>query len=192
MLAMALALSTAVPAAVEATGMEPQLRLIRDQAAKLGWSITCVGHAGDEGVIRIGVPNGTSSKAVDSFEAGLIGIASSVSNVPPDADRDHCDREPTRTETSGPPDQTLTFWPGAELKTGDKASRLLTVARECGFPNARWRSTQPEDVARFKGRIDSRKFSMVLDAGRDTRTLYGPIICFLNLGIQPIVRKGQS
>ncbi|HEY7808384.1 MAG TPA: hypothetical protein VIC34_14395, partial [Croceibacterium sp.] len=63
------------------------------------------------------------------------------------------------------------------------------VARDCGFPNAYWRSAQPKDVAQFRGKIDLKKYSMVLDAGRDTRTLYGPLVCFLNLGIRPLVRK---
>lgn len=192
MLALALALSTGLPAAVEATGLQPQLRLIREQAAKLGWPITCVGHAGDEGVIRIGVPNGTSSNAVENFEADLIGIASSVTDVPPDADQEHCDRKPTRTESSGPPSRTLIFWPGAEFNTDDKASRLLAVAHDCGFPNAHWRPIRPEDVEQFSGKIDPNKDSMVLDAGRDTRTLYGPIICFLNLGVRPLIRKDQG
>jgi hypothetical protein len=185
MLAFALVLVVSVPMAVQATGMEPQLRIIREQAAKRNWPITCVGHSGEEGVVRIGVPAGTPSQAVDDFEETIKGVASSWGNLGVDATKATCDQEPVRVVGEGEM-RTLIF------TAGEPDPRLRAVAHDCGFPKAYWRATAPDDVARFGGRVDVKKFSNTLDAGENIVTHYGPMLCFLNMHrlVQDAAAKG--
>jgi hypothetical protein len=183
MFAFALALGGVVPMAVEATGMEPQLRVVRLEATKRGWPITCVGHAGEEGVIRVGIPQGMSRETVDGFIEALRPIASSVGNLGVDATKETCDQKPVQQGSSGSV-RTLAFM--AETDT-----RLLTVARECGYAKAYWRPTQLEDVAALKGQLDAKKYPTALDAGEDAAARYGPLVCFLNVGLSPLVKASR-
>jgi hypothetical protein len=156
--------------AIEATGMEPQLRLIREQAAKRAWPITCMGHAAEEGVVRIGVPSGTSAEALDGFTEALKSVASSIGNLGVNPSKQTCDREPVRTESPGEA-RALIFTTGED-------PQLLRVAQECGFANAFWRATRPEDVASSRGQIDAKKNPTTLDAGENASARYGPLTCF--------------
>ena len=174
MLAFALAVMAPAPMAVQATGMEPQLRIVREEAANRHWPITCVGRSGEEGVVRIEVPAGTSSQAVDDFEEAIKSVASSWGSLGVDATKATCDEEPARFEGGGEP-RTLIF------TAGEREERLLAVAQDCGFPKAYWRATAPDDVARFGGRVDPKKFSNTLDAGEDVATRNGPMLCFLKM-----------
>ena len=181
MLALALALGGAAPMAVEATGMEPQLRVVRQEAAKREWPITCVGHAGEEGVVRVGIPSGVPRETVDGFIKALTPVASSVGNLAVDASKETCDHEPVQ-QGSSEPVRTLIFM-------ADPDARLLTVAQECGYAKAYWRPTQPQDVAKFKDQLDAKKYSTTLDAGEDAGARYGPMVCFLNIGLTPLVKR---
>jgi hypothetical protein len=184
MFALALALMGDAPMAVAATGMEPQLRVIRQEAAKRGWPITCVGHAGEEGVIRVGVPAGTPREAVDGFIDTLMAVASSAGNLGVDATKPTCDQEPpVRGDSSNQPVRTLIF------TAGDRDARLLTVAHECGFAHAYWRATRPEDIARFNGQVDAKKYPVTLDAGENADARLGPVTCFVNLGTRPLLKR---
>lgn len=181
MFAFALALGGAAPMTVEATGMEPQLRVVRQEAAKREWPITCVGHAGEEGVVRVGIPSDVARETVDGFLEALTPVASSVGNLGIDASKKSCDQKPVQTRSSEPV-RTLTLM-------GEPDARLLAVAQECGYAKAYWRATQPEDVAKFRGQLDTKRYSATLDAGEDAAARYGPLICFLNIGLTPLVVK---
>ena len=183
MLIVALALGGAVPMAVEATGMEPQLRVIRQEASKRGWPITCAGHVGEEGVIRVGIPPGVPRDTVDGFIEALTPVASSIGNLGVDASKETCDHEPVK-QGSSEPVRTLTFM-------AEPNSRLLAVAQECGYAKAYWRPTQPEDVANFKDQLDAKKYPTTLDAGEDAAARYGPLVCFLNIGLTPLVKHNR-
>jgi hypothetical protein len=52
--------------AVDVTGMDPQLAIIRRDAARLDWRVICEGSAGEERVLRLTFPN-RSEKAVRSY-----------------------------------------------------------------------------------------------------------------------------
>lgn len=171
MIGLALALAADARMAVTAAGMEPQLRLIRLEAAKEGWPITCVGHSGEEGVLRIGVPPGTPRKNVDAFVASLMTVASSVSDRSTDATKQTCDQEPLVQDRL--PSTRALF-----LVTRDPDKMLQEVARECGYSHAFWRHTRAEDLARFKWRIGTSKYSFALDAGEDAAARNGPLTCF--------------
>jgi hypothetical protein len=174
MLAFALTLMAKAPMAVEATGMNPQLRFIRQEAAKRKWPITCVGHSGEEGVLRIGIPPSTPSQAVDDFERAIQDVASSWANLGADAKKATCNREPVRQSVDGVVQVLI-------LSAHGRDPRLLAVAHDCGFPEAYWRATAPEDLARFGGRVDLNKFSNALDAGENVATHYGPTMCWVNM-----------
>lgn len=181
MLGIALALAGTATAAVEATGMEPQLRIIRQEAARRGWPVICVGHAGEEGVIRIGVPPGTPRATIDSFDDQLMKVASSVTGLE-ETKSTTCDLQP-RMES---PESTRVLM--LATGPGQKDAGLLAVAQECGYTRAYWRPTRPEDVARFGGKVDWKKWPITLDAGEDASARRGPLICFANLGLQPLVK----
>lgn len=172
MLAFVLALMAPAPMAVQATGMEPQLRIIREQAAKRNWPITCVGHSGEEGVLRVGVPAGTSNEAVYEFEKA-ISVASSWGNLGVDATKTTCDQEPALRVEGGGEMRALIF------TAGERDSQLLATAHDCGIPKAYWRATDQEDLARFGGRLE--KLSNTLDAGENILSHLGPMLCFVNM-----------
>ena len=165
--------------------MEPQLRVVRQEATKRGWPITCVGHAGEEGVIRVGVPAGTPRRAVNGFIEAVTPVASSVGNLGVDATKQTCDQEPPILEGEGSdqPGRTLTF------TAGQRDARLLSVAHDCGFTHAYWRATIPQDVERFNGKVDAKKHALTLDAGENANVRYGPMMCFLNMGIRPLLER---
>jgi hypothetical protein len=123
-----------LPVAIDATGMDPQIRLMREQAATQSWPITCMGHAGEEGVIRIGIPPGTSNETVERFEAVIRPVASSTQPIYPDNPEKGCDHKPIIMESAGSPESVLTFSAGGE------DAQLLGVARDCGYARAHWRS----------------------------------------------------
>ena len=179
MLAIGLALMSASPMAIEATGMGPQLRVIREQAAKRAWPITCMGHAGEEGVVRIGVPSGTSAEAVDSFTETVKSVASSIGNLGVNPSKQTCDREPVRTES---PREAR-----ALIFTAGEDPELLRIAQECGFANASWRATTPEDVESSRGQIDAEKNPTTLDAGENATARFGPLTCFLKIGVTQLL-----
>ena len=158
--------------------MEPQLSVVRLEAAQRKWPITCVGHAGEEGVVRVGIPFGVPRKTVDGFIDALTPVASSVGNLDVDANKKACDHEPFQKRSSVPV-RTLTFMTNPD-------ARLLTVAQECGYAKAYWRPTQPADVTKFKVQLDAKKYATTLDAGEDADARYGPLVCFLNIGLTPL------
>ena len=92
-----------------------------------------------------------------------------------------CDREPVKGGGSEAV-RTLTF-------TTEPDARLLAAAQQCGFAKAYWRPANPEDFAKFSGRLDTKKYSITLDAGENFAARYGPMICFLNIGLTPLVRR---
>ena len=174
MFGFALGLIGASSMAVEATGMEPQLRVVRQAAAERSWPITCVGHAGEEGVVRVGIPRGTPHEAVDGFIETLRPVASSVGNLGVDPTKRSCDREPVHDGRSAPVRELI-------FTTGERDPRLLAVAQQCGYSRAYWRPTSPDDVLKLGGRLDAKKYPTTLDAGEDAATRYGPMICFMNM-----------
>ena len=183
MLALFVALAVTAPTAVEATGMEPQLRIIREAAAERRWPITCVGHDGEQGVVRIGVPAGTSREVVDGFIQSISSVASEAGDLGLNARNETCDREPVRMEASPPVRQLLFI-------AGQPEPRFLAVAKECGFSRAYWRATSDKDVAALGGALDIKKYSTVLDAGENTAARYGPTVCFMKM--RPHLPRAES
>src|SRR5438874_7786843 len=61
LLIAAVSASQPSPLTVDVTGMPPQLQVIRLEAAKNGWSITCQGHSGEQDVLRLAAPAGPAS-----------------------------------------------------------------------------------------------------------------------------------
>ena len=63
--------ASVAPIGIETTGMQPQLQAIRKLAAARGWSVSCEGRAGEEGVLRLKAPLGTGERRVfDPLLAG--------------------------------------------------------------------------------------------------------------------------
>ena len=158
--------------AADVTGMEPQLAIIRRDAARLGWRITCEGSAGEERVLRLTIPAGSGAEVRSYFDPqDQIGSSTRFytrENLPPEG----CDQEPPTTSSSGP-SPVLAIGPRALL------APLADVARACGFTLAVIRERRREDVP--QGASGLQDDWLTLDAGEDISPRYGPEICFLQM-----------
>jgi hypothetical protein len=155
--------------AVEATGMEPQLRVVRQAAANRGWPITCVGHAGEEGVVRVGIPPGTSREAVDGFIDALTPVASSVGNLGVDPSKQSCDHEAVN-DGDTTPQRALAFGDAQTLYA------LQSIARECGYLRAYIRPrSAADDKVFFAWSVSppNQTLDHTLDSGDDEPSRYG-------------------
>lgn len=158
--------------AIDVTGMDPQLAIIRRDAARLGWRITCEGRAGEERVLRLAIPPG-ADEAVRSYFDPQDHLGSSTrfysgDDTPPES----CDLEPPTTGSSRP-SSVLALGPRAEL------TPLARIARACGFTSAGIRSRRQDDVPAGTPRLQDDW--LTLDAGEDAIPRYGPTICFLQM-----------
>lgn len=159
--------------AVDVTGMEPQIAIIRRDAADRGWRITCQGRAGEEQVVRLTFPSSTHQQDLDSYFSPQDHIGSSFrfyspSRLPPD----RCDQEAPTTSTSGPPNRVMAAGPL------DLMTQLAETARRCGYFNAAVREHRADDSS-LPPELPSEW--RILDAGEDVGHRYGPAICFVQM-----------
>jgi len=174
-LALLLAAGAAEPETLVASGMEPQLRVVRQEAARRHWPILCEGSYGDQGEVKIDVPAGTPEAEIDSFRELMASVASSYG----DAVERVCERVLLAPDVSGP--RVTMLYIGVDKDD----EQLLRVARECGYAKAHWRPARVEDMGRYKGQPQLTKYFFVLDAGEDLLARYGPLTCFQVLGLKP-------
>ena len=173
MLLLLLSLTAAPPVAVDIIGMEPQLTIVRRDAAERGWRISCEGRAGEENVIRLSFPSGTPAGAIRSYFDPDHHLGSSAHYYYlGDALPDRCDHEPTFTSSSAPL-QALVVGPGNLLE------RLAVIARACGYSGAAIRARRSGDIP--AGAADPPEDWVTLDAGEDAGVRYGPSICFVQM-----------
>lgn len=182
MIALLLALAAPEPRALEASGMEPQLRVVREEAAKRKWPILCEGLYGDQGTVKVAVPSDASEAERASFWEVMASVASSYG----DSVELTCEKVTLPVDDSV--DLRTLF-----LTTTDHSDRLLKVARECGFTKAFWRPARPEELAPFEGHVPNlKKYSIALDAGENALARYGPLSCFEVLGLEGNRRSPES
>jgi hypothetical protein len=160
------------PVAVDVAGMAPQLAVIRSDAAGRGWRITCEGNSGEERVIRIAFPAGTSRETVMAyFGPGMIGSTMSYYSLARPAP-ESCDRQEPG-QGSGDPVRLLGFGPRAVIEP------LVGVARSCGYAGAGIRVRRRGD--RIPAAIAMHRDWLVIDAGEDAGRRYGPMICWVQM-----------
>jgi hypothetical protein len=140
------AIATRGVIAVDVTGMEPQVAIVRRDATRLGWRITCEGSAGEERVLRLTFTT-RYEEAVRSYFTSQNPIGSSArfyssQNTPPAG----CDQEPPTTSSSHP-SSILALGPRELL------APLLDAARACGFTSSAIRQRRQEDVAQGTPRL---------------------------------------
>lgn len=162
----------APPVAVDVTGMGPQIEIIRRDVAERGWQITCEGHSGEERVVRLTFPPGTSDEAIQSYFDPPDHIGSSSrfyrpNEVPPE----RCDREPPIITSSRP-------WSVLAIGPRDSLDRMANIARACGFERASVREGRGEDAPEG---ITDVVGDWALDAGEDITPRNGPMICLLQM-----------
>ena len=167
------------PAGIDATGMDLQLRVIRNLAAQRGWSIVCEGRAGEEGVVRLKAPAGTGPDGIKAFSDEALKAASSAEPITAEeATSKTCNQE-AMSDGDVARQRALAFGPAAQL------DRLQAIARECGYQHAyvRPRNTADADVF-FAWTLPPPTHT--LDSGEDAPSRYGPRVCFMNMGISPL------
>jgi hypothetical protein len=168
--------SDAAPVAVDVAGMGPQISVIRRDAALRNWRISCEGHSGEETVIRLIFPAGTSGATVMAyFGPGSLGSSKrfySLTDPPPDG----CDEEPSTT--SGAPLRQLGFGPPSLMAT------QASVARACGFAGVRLRARRRDDV--IPAAFASHRDWLILDAGEDALARTGPLLCVVQMGYRAL------
>jgi hypothetical protein len=162
-----------LPVAVDVAGMEPQIGILRRDAAEHGWRITCEGRSGEERVLRLTFPQGASAAAIRTyFDAEHHVGSSSRFYYPGDLPPAGCNREPP-TATAPAPMRVLGFGPARAL------TRLAGIARACGFTRAAIRAQRTGDFPAATAR--RRADWLTLDAGEDMTPRYGPTICFIQM-----------
>jgi hypothetical protein len=162
-----------LPISVDVAGMEPQIEILRRDAAEHGWPITCEGRAGEERVLRLTFPRGASGAAIRTYFDAEHHIGSSTRfyhrrDLPPV----RCDQEPPRISASAPI-HILGFGPSEAL------ARLASVARACGFTRAVVREPLRGDTPAGTARLHDGL--RALDAGEDITRSYGQTICFIQM-----------
>lgn len=167
-------LAAAPPIAVDVAGMEPQLAVVRRDVAERGWGIGCEGRSGEERVIRIVFPAGTSEAAIDAYFDPYHHLGSSfryyrAEDPPPRG----CDREPSVSGSSTP-------WRVLAIGPREMLEPLVPIARSCGFAAAAVRSRRDGDLS--SDVAVPPEASLVLDAGEDAGSRSGPTLCFLQMG----------
>ena len=173
MLLLMMAIAAAPPVAADATGMEPQLTIIRRDAAERGWAIICEGRSGEEGVVRLAFPPDTTREAIDAYFDPNRYVGSSAHFYSSEGDLPSgCDHEPP-TISASQPVRTLAFGPRGHL------DRLAELARACGFARAAVRERRNGDLP--EGTTGMPEDWLTLDAGEDIGSRYGPSLCFLNI-----------
>ncbi|MEA3041030.1 MAG: hypothetical protein QOC65_519 [Sphingomonadales bacterium] len=178
MLLLLLSIAAAPPVAVDVTGMEPQLEIVRREAAERGWRIGCEGRAGEERVIRIHFRAETSRDAVDSVFGGRRGLGSShhfyaVGDVVPE----RCDRAPAPGQESEG-DRVLAFGPREVMAVS------ADIARACGFTRALVRPGREDDPPAGAHSLYPDWFA--LDAGEEIGPRYGPFMCFIQMQLRAV------
>ena len=179
MLFWLLSFAPAPPVAVDVTGMAPQLEIIRRDADQRGWRISCEGRAGEEGVIRLAFPSGIAREEIDTyFDADHHLGSSQRYYYARDTLPEQCDQEPAVSSASEPA-------PVLALGPRESLSGLTEVARACGFAGATLREIRAQDI--LSGQPDPPENWLALDAGEDASARHGPAICFLQLGVRPLL-----
>ena len=174
MLFLSLALA-APPVAVDVTGMAPQIEIIRRDVVERGWQITCEGRSGEEQVVRLAFPPGTSDEAIQSYFDPQAPLGSSSRFYGPDeTPPERCDREPATT-TSSDPRSVLA------IGTRDSLEHLASIAHACGLERASIRQRGTEDVPPG---ITGVVGDWTLDAGEDVTPRNGPMICLLQMQLR--------
>jgi hypothetical protein len=159
--------------AVDVTGMPPQLERALVIAKAQGWTVTCKGRAGEEGVLRFGISTGTNHEAVDTALGGRSAfVSSTVYYYAGKPMPRRCDHKPVRV-SGGPPTPVLEIGSNAALVA------LLDLARSCGYKRAIVRDFRKSDPPLPTMVIPTGW--RTLDAGEDVGIRYGPTICFIQL-----------
>jgi hypothetical protein len=173
MLLLLLSIAAAPPVAVDVTGMAPQLAILRREAAERGWRISCEGRAGEQSVLRIHFPPGTSEEATRLLSARRRGIGTShLFYQAGDVIPERCDQAAVTIPASAS-DRVLAFGPREVMEES------ASIARDCGFAGALARPGREEDPPAGAHSLYPDWFA--LDAGEDIGPRYGPFICFIQM-----------
>ena len=171
--------ASVAPIGIETTGMQPQLQAIRKLAAARGWSVSCEGRAGEEGVLRLKAPLGTGERDIKTFADEALKFASSAEEVSTSrAAAKACDGK-AMNDGDVAPQRALAFGPPTQLNS------LQALARACGYRLAYVRPRNAADDKVFFA-WSLPPLTHTLDSGEDAPSRYGPCVCFMNMGIAPL------
>ena len=173
-----------LPVAVDVAGMEPQIEILRRDAAEHGWRITCEGRSGEERILRLTFPQGASAAAIRTYFDAEHHVGSSSrfyysGDLPPAS----CNQEPP-TAAGSPPMRVLGFGPPETL------TQLAGIARSCGFTRAAIRAQRTGDFP--AGIVQPRADWLTLDAGEDITPRYGPTVCFIQMQSRALPELQQA
>jgi hypothetical protein len=159
------------PAAIEVTGMPPQIAYARRTAAGQAWPVTCEGRSGEERVLRLAPAGGMTREAVAAL---LENRVSSIRYYYRDGEQPGltCDQEP-------PVSSSETRFSTLAVGPQDGLAPLAEIARACGFSRARVRRWRAGDLP--AGTLGIRPGWRTLDAGEDTAPRHGPSVCFVQM-----------
>lgn len=188
MLLLSIALAAAPPVAgtpvvaVDVAGMEPQLSIIRRDAAERGWRISCEGRSGEERVIRIVFPSPTSEARIQPYFELLGSSMNYYSAEHPAPER--CDQSEPQTGTGNAPVRMLGIGPRSRIEA------LVSVAQACGYAGAALRARRPDDPVPVAA--GAQNDWVVIDAGEDAGARYGPLICWIQMSYRAMTRAAAQ
>lgn len=172
MLLFMIPIATANLMAVDISGMNPQIRIIRSLAQREGWPITCEGRRGEEKVIRISFPKEITPEAADALWGFRHKGSSSVSYYRGQRIPTSCNLEPSVLSASA---TSSVLGIGPE----DVLNKAAATARDCGFKHVTVRQRRPaDDPWIVNARAD---WNYVLDAGEDVISREGPSLCYIQM-----------
>jgi len=186
MLHLLLSIAAAPPVAVDVSGMEPQLAIVRREAAAQGWRISCEGRSGEQGVLRVHFPPEAADEATRLFTARRRGIgASHLFYQAGDVIPGDCDQPPvTISAPASASDRVLAFGPREVMEES------AHIARDCGFAAVAVRPGREEDPPAGAHSLYPDWFA--LDAGEDIGARHGPFICFIQIQRRALVAAGAE
>jgi hypothetical protein len=177
MLVLSIALAAAPPVAgtplvaADVAGMEPQLSIIRRDAAERGWRISCEGRSGEERVIRIVFPTPTSQASIAPYFDHLGSSMRYYSREQPAPEG--CDQSEPQIATGSAPVRMLEIGPRSRIEP------LVSVARACGYAGAALRERRPSDS--IPAAVGAQSDWLVIDPGEDATARYGPLMCWIQM-----------
>lgn len=162
--------------AILASGMTPQVELVREIAAENGWKVTCVGRTRRMTVLRI-VPGLLPWKAShDEIWDELVHISTSLSNAPRISLESGCDLPASTYEST---------WTDPEKKAIigvgpiEELEPLLAIARECEVRGARLTEGPPTQQNFYSGDVPEDWVGLEVDPRLNLET--GPFSCLVQL-----------
>ena len=169
-----------IDGAILASGMEPQVELIRKIASENGWKIECEGTSSRMTVLRIAPGILPWKASEDALWNELSAVATSLSSAARIASTTSCDLPADQFKLTwndpDSPDSKVIFGVGPR----EELEPLLSIARACEIIGARLTDGPPAEQDVYLGEVPSDWVGLEIDPKLNLEA--GPAECLILLG----------